>query len=763
MATLAIRRTNTGKESLREKSVGEFVPYTRHVDPETIATKDGHYLQVLELDGFPFETADQQELNQRKFIRNTMWRGLASSRFAVYYHIVRREQQLYPEGSFEGFAADLDQAWQRKLSEKRQFSNRQYLSVVRRPLSGAVGWFSEVGRLLSSKTDRLAVEAQRATDIKELREATDKLLGDLQSYGARRLRTYGTDEGTYSEVLSFLSYLIDQEHRPVLLSPTPLDTYLGRKRPFFGDETFALRGPTKSDQLYGAMISIKEYGADTAPGMLDSLLALPHELVLTQSFAFIDRQKALDSLEKVQRMMNSADDRAMSLSDELGSAIDATAAGHIAFGEHHLTVLVKGKTPQELDRAVTDVDSELTALGIIAVREDLNLEPAYWAQLPGNFPYIGRRSLISTANFASYASFHNFPSGRMDGNHWGSCVTTLETRSSTPYAFNFHDGDLGNFTVIGPSGTGKTVVMTFLMAQAQRFNPRSVYFDKDRGAEIFIRAIGGQYSIIEPGRPTGFNPLQLADTPIHRAFLRDWLGQLVKPADGRALSASDRDTISIAVDQNFQTDRKHRRLRDLQELFLGHERQQGDTIARRLQPWWGDGSHAWLFDNQHDALSFDDRTTGFDLTFILDDAMGRTPTLMYLFHRVDELLDGQKTIIFIDEGWKALDDEAFEERIKDWLKTIRKRNGLIGFGSQSANDAIQSRIGDAIIEQSPTNIFMPNLRAEKHAYCTGFGLTEQEYEIVQTLSPDSQGTGTDGAAVVNGIRCPPSPCRSWFT
>ena len=190
------------------------------------------------------------------------------------------------------------------------------------------------------------------------------------------------------------------------------------------------------------------------------------------------------------------------------------------------------------------------------------------------------------------------------------------------------------------------------------------------------------------------------------------------------------------MDANYQTPIVHRCLGIIQELFRGHERPTFDSIDTRLAPWWGEGERAWLFDNAEDQLRFDNRSTGFDLTFILDDAIGRAPTLLYLFHRVNELLSGEKVIIFIDEGWHALDDPPFESRIKDWLKTIRKKNGLIGFGSQSANDAIQSRIGDSIIEQSPTQIFMPNLRAERDAYCGGFGLTNEEFRIVREL-PDT--------------------------
>ncbi|MBB5986648.1 type IV secretory pathway VirB4 component [Sphingobium sp. B1D3A] len=124
------------------------------------------------------------------------------------------------------------------------------------------------------------------------------------------------------------------------------------------------------------------------------------------------------------------------------------------------------------------------------------------------------------------------------------------------------------------------------------------------------------------------------------------------------------------------------------------------------------------------------------MTAILDDPAARSPAMMYLFHRVEERLDGTPAIIVVDEGWKALDDDVFVRRIKDWEKTIRKRNGIVGFATQSAQDALESRIASAIIEQAATQIFMINPKAREEDYVDGFGLTRHEYDLVRTL-PDS--------------------------
>ena len=375
----------------------------------------------------------------------------------------------------------------------------------------------------------------------------------------------------------------------------------------------------------------------------------------------------------------------------------------------------------------------LADAGAVAVREDVNLERGFWGQLPGNEAYIVRRSLISSANMACFGSLHGFAMGQAVGNHWGEAVTLFTTTSATPFFFNFHQGDLGNFTVIGPSGSGKTVVMNFLAAQAQKFAPRTVLFDKDRGAEIFVRTIGGTYSRVSAGHPTGFNPLTLADSPHNRAFLRDWLAVLLQ-----AYGPEELATIAGAVDAAYAGDASLRRLSHFRELLAGHRRPEPGDLASRLDAWIGTGEHGWLFDNAEDRLDLTAKTLGFDMTTLLETPRLRTPVMMYLFHRIEERLDGEPTMILIDEGWKALDDDVFAARIRDWLKTLRKRNALVGFATQSARDALDSRISAALVEQTATMIFMPNARARAEDYCAGFGLTRHELDLIRALPAQSR-------------------------
>ncbi len=714
----------------REAAIGERLPYLGHVDNVTLRTRKGLLVQVLQLQGFPFETASDEELNYRKTVRETLLRGAASSRLAIYHHVVRRRVTAeWTQEPVNPFCRHLDSAWKARLAERNLYVNEIFLTLVRRPLQGGAGF---IERLVKRPgTDALSEE--RA--LRQLNATREAFVSTLAPYGARTLSLYDGAHGLCSEPAEFLSLLVNSETRPVLAPSGDLGNALATRRLNFGFDAMEFAGTGAHAPVFGAMVSLKDYPLRSAPGMLDGTLRLPFEMVLTESFGFVDNQSALGRMSLALRRLSAADDDALSLRGELAAAKDDVGAGRTAYGEHHLSILVKSETLDGVDAAVADVQSALAETGAIAVREDVNLEPAFWAQFPGNFTHIARKALISTANFASLASFHNHPQGQAAHAHWGERITVLETTAFGPYHFNFHNGDLGNFTVIGPSGSGKTALLAFLLAQAEKIQPRIAYFDKDRGAEGFIRAIGGRYDVISPGEPTGFNPLALPDSSENRVFLRDWLAQLLC-AHGNTLDSEDRNIIADAIDANFAQGSDHRRLRYLRELFRGVRRPSAGDMAARLGAWCDGGEYGWLFDNPVDRLDMANRIVGFDMTRLLDQPVMRTPAMMYLFHRIEQRLDGRPAIIVVDEGWKALDDDVFVKRIKDWEKTIRKRNGLVGFCTQNAGDALESRIGRAIIEQSATQIFFPNPKARAADYIEGFGLTEHEFDLVRSL-PDT--------------------------
>jgi type IV secretion system protein VirB4 len=714
----------------REKAAGSHLPYARHIDPATIETRDGLLMQTIRLDGLLFETADTGEVNYRAALRDAMLRSIASSRFAVYHHVIRRKAEVALDSCFDdAFSRQLDARWRERLASREMYVNDLFLTIVRRPLQGGIGLLDGLRGLLTKGVSERA--ASLGGERRALDNAVQAMIAALGAYGPKLLAIREVDGDYRSEPLEFLSCLYNAEMRPMGLPQGDLGHHLPFRRISFGEEAFELGAAGHNPRKFGAIVSVKDYPAYTMAGMFDELYRMPFEMSVSQSYAFVDQGAALNRMNLALRRMRSAEDEALSLRGELTHAKDDVAAGRAGFGEHHTTITLHGGSLAAVDAAVAEVTAALADLGIVGVREDIALEPVFWAQFPGNFRYITRKGLVSTGNFAGLASLHNFPVGRPRGNHWGEAVTLFETTAAGPYFFNFHSGDLGNFTIIGPSGSGKTVVLNFLLAQARKFRPRIVFFDKDRGAELFIRAMGGQYDRLRPGAPSGLNPLRIDDTAGNRQFLVEWLTMLAGE-----VSVAEAETIRDAVEANFEQAMARRRLRYLVELYRGAERPHPGDLWSRMRPWVGEGERAWLFDNDEDLTDLSAATVGFDMTAILDDRVARTPALFYFFHRVEERLDGTPAIIVVDEGWKALDDEVFVRRIKDWEKTIRKRNGIVGFATQSAADALESKIASAVIEQAATQIFMINPKARAEEYIDGFGLTAHEFELIRSL-PDS--------------------------
>ncbi|TAN02131.1 MAG: type VI secretion protein, partial [Rhizobiaceae bacterium] len=527
--------------------------------------------------------------------------------------------------------------------------------------------------------------------------------------------------------------------RPMHLPRLSLADALSMKRIFFGRNAVEIRGAGPNDTRFGAMVSIREYPAQSGPGSFDNLLRVPHEFVATQSFAIIDRPVAATQIDRVARQVDMSDEAGSIVAAHLEEARDELLASEAIYGEHHMTVMCLGRDLAEVGAAVTAVGAALTDRSVIWVREDLNAEPAFWAQLPGNFAYIARKAVISSKNFAGFASLHNYPSGRPEGNHWGPAISVFETTSQTAYYYNHHVRDIGNFTVVGPTGSGKTVFLSFIAAQTQRVEPRPklVFVDKDRGAEIFIRALGGQYETLVPGETTGFNPLSLADTAPNREFLYQLFAFMLRPAAGGDLSASEEQVIRNAIAAALTAGPEGRTLEAFSTLLRGRIRAgEGDLLAR-LVSWMRPDQRGWLFNNDEDRFSISS-VFGFDMTRVLDDSVIRTAALMYIFHRMEELLTGDPVMIFLDEGWRLLDDEVFAFFIRDKLKTIRKQNGIVGFGTQSAADIVRSRASNTLIEQTSTNIFFPNPKADDESYRQAFRLSDREVAWIRTMAAESR-------------------------
>jgi type IV secretion system protein VirB4 len=708
----------------READAAAVLPYARHATDQVIALDTGALMLCLRLEGASFETADARDLNDWHSKLNGAWRNLASDRLAVWHHLVRREAAAWPRGGFQsGFARDLDAAYRQRLGRERLFVNELYLTLVlhpgREPAERTQAW---VGRLLRASRVDLAEEDA----VRRLEDAGRDLVQHLARYAPAPLSLYERGGLTFSEPLEMLRLVLTGRAERVPLIRGHLGGALHTERLIFGREALEIR--SAADASFAGLFGIKEYPATTRPGLWDGLLSAPFPFVVSQSFSFLSKAAARAVMERKQNQMLSARDRAASQVAGLDAALDDLMSNRFVMGDHQASVLVYGETPRALADHMSRARALLADSGLVVAREDLGLEAAFWAQMPGNFRLRLRPAAITSRNFAALAPFHTHPAGKATGNHWGDAVALLRTSAGSPFHFNFHVGDLGHTFICGPSGSGKTVVQNFLLAQLERAGAQQVLIDKDRGAEIFVRACGGAYLALKPGEPTGFAPLKaLADAPPDRAFLGALVRQLVSPPD-RALTPAEESAIDGAIAALAPMPPAQRSISALRAL-LGQRDAGG--IGARLEPWRRGGPLGWALDGETDALDLEPRLMGFDMTHLFDSPQVRTPVMMYLFHRLQGLVDGRRLVIDIDEFWKALGDEAFRGLVEDGLKTFRKQNAILVFGTQSPADVLRSPIAHTVLEQCATKIYLPNPHASERDYVDGFGLTQREFQLIR--------------------------------
>jgi type IV secretion system protein VirB4 len=742
------------------------IPYRAHVSPHVVRTESGDYVQVFKLAGASFESADDEVLNNWHERLNVLWRNIATANTALWVHTVRRREYVSSPLDHEmsgagqgnnGFADRLGAKYRERLSAETLMANELYLSIVYRPIAGAAPSF--LSRLISKSTSQ-----GYTRELADALDACEKLAQTIESslarYEPERLRVYTQNRRQYSGVLEFFSLLLNADPASVVLPTAPLNEALNTTRLIFGSETIEYRLPTQT--RFSSMLGIKEYATPTTVGMYNALLSAPFEFVLTQSFAFLTKAASQGLLQRQYNQMSNAGDFSLSQAEQLKDALDELTSNEFVMGDHHFTLQVLTGAQDEKSVA-TDEDrvkvlNDDTALaramladtGMTTAREDLALEAAFWAQLPGAFSFRPRKAPITSRNFCAKSAFHNFPCGRATGNHWGEALALLITSARSPYYFSLHasdprdpDGgsrkDTGHTFICGPTGSGKSVLIGFLVAMLARQGVSQVIFDKDRGLEILVRALSGTYLPLKNGVPTGFNPLQLPPTAANVEFLKVWLRALVRGAV--PLTIREEADLDHALMGTLALDAAARRLSRLIE-FTDATRAEG--IQARLARWCESarGHYAWVFDNAEDSLADElSQATlfGVDVTDFLDNALTRSPVTLYLFHVIRNLLDGRKLVCWMDEFWRLLGDQAFESFAKDGPKTWRKLNGVMCVATQSASDVLDSPISRTIIEQTPTKILFPNPDANAAEYVEGFGLSEREFRLIkEQLEPGSR-------------------------
>lgn len=735
----------------REKPINDCIPFAGLVSPSIIVCRNGELISTLKINGIAFETNDDDLLDLASEQLNVFYRSIASNDVALQVHRLRRpcqDELTVPYANESSvFAQSLTQKYNAIIGKSSLMTTELYITVIER-----------IPKRIKKIMNPSVLKEEFEERLDRFQALVNNIENAFQRYGVSRLEEYEKDGERYSNQLSFYNFLITGVWQPVKVPNGLIYESLGNVQVFEGADFLQLQTPSGS--RYCQSVEIKDYPQFSNNQILNNLFykdlnGHSYCFVETVTFAFLSKSQGQKALELQKRQLLASQDAGITQVEAMDLALDKLINGEFIIGECSYSLLIYGDSTEETRKNTQDACKKLADKGFLPVISTLALMAAYLSQFPTNFSFRTRQAKLSSLNFAHLAPFHNFPSGKRDGNPWGEAVCLLKTTADQPYYFNFHTSPinqnsfdlktLANTTIIGTSGSGKTASMTFLLGMLQKYRtPKhkltTIYFDKDRGAEIAIRAINGGYLTVENGQPTGFNPFQLENTKSNVQFLNQFM-RLILRMDGRDITPEDDARLSQAIESVMAMPKEIRRMGLLLEnMTEGASREEIiNSLKKRLAKWVNGGELSWVFDNPTDTLDFDRYPNfGIDGTDFLDNKEIRSPIAFYLLYRMEQVIDGRRFVFIMDEFWKWLLDEAFSDFAFNKLKTIRKQNGFGVFLTQSPSDVIQSPIAKAVIEQSATQIFLPNPKATIEDYVDGFKVTETEFEIIRRLPDDSR-------------------------
>jgi type IV secretion system protein VirB4 len=730
---------STGQLAASEDAVSRVIPFSSQLTESIVSSTTGDYMSTWIVDGLSFEGLSNEDAYARMSSLNLFVRSLSNGKYAFWVHRVRRavaDGLALPEK--DGFPRQFLAKYYEGLATGGLMATEIYLTVIYRPYPQRTNKL--VGRIGSTLDD---IRRENAEVIDALDNVGRQISSTLATYGPRRLGSYEHNGRAFSKQLEFYGYLVNGHWWRIPVKQVPLHKYLATSRVLFGHELMETRDTYGS--TFSAFVDIKDYADFSEPGILNTMLGLPCEYIETHSFSPLGPLDARAALKRQRNQMLSAEDNAVSQVQQIDQAIDDLVSGNFSLGEYHYLMQVRGPTPEDVKAARSSAIEALQAAGFLGVPLDLVVDSAYASQFPTNWRSRPRSAKLSSKNFSGLCAMHNFTSGKRAGNPWGEAVTILRSPAKQPVYFNFHAtpmGEdsfdlkaLGNTQIIGQSGGGKTVLALFLMMNLTKYGTQCVFFDKDRGAEIALRACGGKYLAMERGVPTGFNPFKLDPTTENILFWED-LVKFCTMFAGQEHTPREQAEIGHAVRAVAMLPTK---MRSFGAVMQNLPNVDPNSVAERLKKWCAGGTLGWALDCAADELAFEDgRIYGFDYTELLDDAATCPAVMMYLMYRVEKLIDGRRFAFFMDEYWKALSVSYFEDFAKNKQKTIRKQNGFGVYMTQSPSDTLRSPIARALIEQTATFIFLPNPTADRGDYVDGFKLTDTEFGVVKSLNEGSR-------------------------
>ncbi|MBN9560949.1 MULTISPECIES: conjugal transfer protein TrbE [unclassified Mesorhizobium] len=733
---------NLAEYRSRPATLADFLPWAALVEEGVVLNKDGSFQRTARFRGPDLDSATPAELVGVTARLNNALRRLGSG-WAIFVEAQRIAAQTYPHSSFPDPASALVDLERQDAFEEAgaHFESRYYLTFVWLPpaedASRVEGWLYE-GR------------AQTGVDPWEL----------LCGFVDRTNRVIQLVEGFMPEVawlddgdtLTYLHSTISTRQQRVRVPETPmhLDALLA-------DEPLAGGLEPRLGAHHLRTLTVVGFPTATHPGILDELNRLAFPYRWSTRAILLDKTEAVKLLTKIRRQWFAKRKSIAAIvkevmTNEASTLVDSDAANKAADADMALQELGSDDVGQAYVTAtvtVWDEDSGLAAEKLRLVEkviqgrdftcmpEGVNALEAWLGSIPGHAYANVRQPPVSTLNLAHMIPLSAVWAGPARDEHFQAPPLLYgKTEGSTPFRLSLHVGDVGHTLIVGPTGAGKSVLLALMAMQFRRYRNNQIFaFDFGGSIRTAASAMGGDWHDLGGSLSAGsehsvsLQPLARIDDPAERAWAAEWVAAILAK-EGVTIDPTAKEHVWSALTSLASSPAQERTITGLAVLL------QSTALKQALQPYCVGGASGRLLDAETEQLG-SAPVQAFETEGLI--GAGAAPAVLtYLFHRIEGRLDGRPTLLIIDEGWLVLDDPAFAQQLREWLKTLRKKNASVVFATQSLSDIDGSNIAPAIVESCPTRIFLPNERAiepQITAIYRRFGLNDRQIEILARATP----------------------------
>jgi type IV secretion system protein TrbE len=733
---------NLAEYRKKPNRLADLLPWAAMIAPGIILNKDGSFQRTLQFRGPDLESSTDPQLVAMTARLNNALKRFGSG-WAIYVEAKRQHYSSYPKRSnFPDPISLLIDTERRERFEQEgdSFESKYYLTLQFLPPEQST---STLANFLVDKQQEGDNDYNKSLEL--FSAATNRFCDILKDFMFES--EFLNDEQT----LTYLHAAISPKQHHIKPPETPM--YLDA---ILADTPLLTGMAPKLGDFYVRTVSILYFPASTFPAILDQLNQLPMTYRWVTRYIPLDKLDAEAQLKRYKRqwfakrkglmhmlqevftksesqMMDTA---AVEKARDADEALRSLADDYVSYGYYTATVTVMDKDEQRVTEMLREVERVINGLGFTTIAETFNAVEAFLSSLPGQAYANVRTPLLHSLNLSHLIPF----SAVWSGQEKDECLNDaplmyVHTHGRTPFRLVNHIGDVGHQMVIGPTGAGKSVLLTMMALQFRRYNNAQV-FVFDKGGSFLASTIGvggGYYELGKKEHGLVFQPLAKIDDEQERIWAADWIqGLLIN--ESVEITPAVKQAVWEALTGLAEMPQEQRTLTGLKALIQHHELRQALSIYTLTGPY------GHLLDAEHE-VECNDIWQCYEMEELMATPAIIPPILSYLFHRLEKRFTGVPTLLVLDEAWLFLDHPIFAEKIRDWLKSLRKNNVSVVFATQSVEDALSSSIAPALLESCPSRILLPNDRVLEPKISESYeklGLNDRQLQILATATPKQQ-------------------------